>query len=96
MRKLWVVGAMLLIAGCQTKTVSEMNFTEREQLGEQIKQRCVAQGTVPGTGRYGECLKAEAQREVATRHRRAAVQDAYRAQNNSVYCQSFGSSVTCF
>lgn len=57
-----------VLAGC-TKTVEEMTFTEREQLRVAIEKSCVEQGTVPGTQRYGNCLVAEANREIYTRRR---------------------------
>jgi len=87
--------AALMLAGC-TKTVAEMSFSEREALAGQIEQRCVAQGTTPGTQRHGNCIQAEAQREVAIRERQARVQDARRSQDNSAFCQSFGNTVQCF
>src|SRR5690606_9582993 len=58
--------ALVGLAGC-TKTVSEMSFSEREALAKQIEQRCMNQGTVPGTQRHGQCLRVEAEREVVSR-----------------------------
>lgn len=61
------------IGGC-TKTVEEMNYSERNALAEQIKKRCVAQGTVPGTKQYGDCLMVEAQSEIYSRRNNSARQ----------------------
>lgn len=92
---LLAVAIGLMLAGC-TKTVAEMSFSEREALSRQIAERCVAQGTTPGTQRHESCLRAEAESEVATRDRRARVQDARRSQKTTSFCQRFGNTVQCF
>lgn len=89
-------GAALLIAlvGC-TKTVAEMSFSEREALAKQIEERCVAQGTTPGTPRYGQCLQVEAQAEIVRRERQARVQDARRASGGPTVCNNVFGTVIC-
>lgn len=84
--------ALVGLAGC-TKTVSEMSFSEREALARQIEQRCIAQGTVPGTPRHGQCIQVEAQREVASRERQARIQDARRSRGT--VCNQVGYTVIC-
>lgn len=81
------------LAGC-TKTVSEMSFSEREALAKQIEQRCMNQGTVPGTQRHGQCLRVEAEREVVSRERQARLEDARRSRGPTV-CNRVGYTVIC-
>lgn len=90
------VVAALALAGC-TQTVEEMSYSERKALAEQIVQRCYAQGVKSGTPEMALCTQAESQREQATRSRKAAVEDARRANRpHTQMCQKFGSNVVCF
>ena len=91
--KLLIVVALLALSGC-TKTVAEMSFSEREALAAQINQRCIAQGAQPGTARHNQCIEAEAQSEVATRERRARLEDARRASGPTV-CNRVYNTVIC-
>lgn len=96
MRKLLVAALPLVVlAGC-TKTVEEMSYSERQVLAQQIVQRCVAQGVKPETPQMQECTGVEAQREVASRRRAAARQDAIAANRTRANCQVFGAQVVCF
>lgn len=88
-----VITTLLALDGC-TKTVEEMSFSEREALAAQIQKRCLAQGTVAGTPRHGTCLQAEAQREISTRRRQAAIEDARRSSSATV-CNKVGYTVIC-
>lgn len=92
---LWVCAAVL--AGCQTKTVEEMSYSERKVLVAEIQSRCYAQGVKPASPEYEQCSAVEVQREVATRKRRAAVEDARRASDDGpTTCQNFSGNVVCF
>lgn len=62
---------VLALAGC-TKTVEEMNYSERKALADQIVQRCYAQGVKSGTSEMDLCLAAEVQSEKAKRYNNAA------------------------
>lgn len=85
------------LCGC-TKTVEEMSYSERKALAAEITQRCYAQGVKPGSSEYADCSRVEVQREVAMRHRQAAVEDARRsaARRGSTMCQNFSGNVVCF
>lgn len=86
--------ALIGLAGC-TKTVDEMNYSERKALAGEIVQRCVAQGVKPGTAEMQQCTGIEAQSEIARRRRQAAVEDARRSSDTSAVCTNFGNTVIC-
>ena len=83
----------LAVTGC-TKTVAEMNYTERKELAGEIVKRCYAQGVKSGTPEMDTCMQAETQSEVAKRNRQAAVQDARRSSGPTV-CNKVGYTVIC-
>jgi len=66
-RALLVAVAALALAGCQTKQVSEMSYSEVENLAGEIVQRCIAQGVKPNTPEMTACGQHEANREVVSR-----------------------------
>ena len=89
--------AALVLAGCQTKTVEEMNYTELKALADVIAKRCLVQGVKPGTPEMKMCTQVEAGRESAVRRRRAAVEDAAAARpRGPTMCQNFGGNIVCF
>lgn len=97
MRSVIVLTASLVVlSACQTKTVEEMNYSERKDLAQQIAQRCYAQGVKPGSAEYEQCSAVEVQREAAMRQRAANLQDARRASRVRATCRNFGATVTCF
>lgn len=55
--------ALGVLAGCQTKQVEEMSYTEQKALAQQIVQRCYDQGVKTGTPEMNVCLQAEVNRE---------------------------------
>lgn len=69
----WAVlfGAVVL-AGCQTQQIQEMNYSERKALAEQIVQRCYAQGVKADTPEMRLCTAAEVQAENAKRQNNLA------------------------
>lgn len=93
----WTLGfALFVLAACGTKTVAEMSFSEREALAEQIQERCLSQGTLPGTPRHEQCLRSEAQSEWATRERRARLEDNWKASRRGpTVCNTVGNTVIC-
>lgn len=90
---LGVLIACLAVAGC-TKTVAEMNYTERKALAEVIVKRCYEQGVRTGTPEMDACMRVETESEIATRNRQAAVQDARRSSGPTV-CNKVGNTVIC-
>lgn len=61
--------AALAVAGCQTKQLDELSYTERKALGKTIAQRCIDQGITKKGPEADACLRAEVEREFATRER---------------------------
>ena len=93
--KLAVAAAcMLVLAGCQSKQIEEMNYSERKDLAGQIAQRCYDQGVKPGSSEYETCSRVEVQREAALRKRSSERQT--RNVRVSAYCQNFGGNTVCF
>lgn len=88
-----IVAAALLVAGC-TKTVAEMNYSERQQLARDLVKRCHSQGVKDGTPEMNACLRVEAESETATRERRARIADAMAA--SPTVCSPIGTSVMCY
>lgn len=68
MRVLIIGLAAVALAGCQsTKRVSEMSYSEINQLADQIIQRCLDQGVKKNTPEMNTCTRIEANREIASR-----------------------------
>ena len=93
-----LIALVAALAGCQTKTVEEMSYSERKQLASVISKRCADQGYTDGNPEMPACIKQEVSREVATRRREAAREDAISASGGggTTYCQGFGTNVVCF
>lgn len=87
--------AVAALGGC-TKTVEEMSYTERKALGAELVKRCMQQGISPQSSEMKKCTDAEGQREIYSRRRQAAVEDARRSQNGPSMCQDFSGNVVCF
>lgn len=91
-----VLLAVVALSGC-TKTVEEMNYTERKALGAELVKRCMGQGIDPKSPEMNKCTYAEAQSEIASRRRKAAVEDARRSSSSGPnMCQDFGGNMVCF
>lgn len=58
----------LMLAGC-TKTVEEMNYSERQVLAKQIVDRCLKQGLKLNTPDMKRCTDTEVQSEIYSRRR---------------------------
>lgn len=92
--RLIAIACALALAGCQTKEVSEMSYSEVKGLAIQKNQECAAQGVKPGTKEMELCVTHELNREASVRKNH---NDRLRAAANSTtYCQGFGNTVTCF
>ena len=52
-----------LLAGCQTKPIQALSYTELNALAGQVRDRCIAQGVRPGTKNFDVCFRQEAMRE---------------------------------
>lgn len=86
----WIaVACLVALAGCN-KTVAEMNYTERQQLAQELVKRCNAQGVKDGSPQMEACMKAEFESESAIRERRARQADAV------TFCSPVGYSVVCY
>lgn len=66
-RAAFLVLACGLLAGCQTKPIQALSYTELSALGRQIEERCIAQGVRRGTRNFDTCVRQEADREVYQR-----------------------------
>lgn len=75
MKRIAILCAGLALAGCQTKTVQEMGYAERNELAKQIAIRCANQGYADGHPQQRACIRAEVEREVASRQVARARQD---------------------
>lgn len=96
MKRFLLIG-LVALAGCQTKTVEEMSYTERKALATELTQRCYAQGVKANSPEFEACARVEVQREAAVRRRRAAVEDAQAATPSGPrMCQNFSGNVVCF
>lgn len=88
-----IVGLALLLAGCQTQEVEEMSYSQTKTLAVQKNKECIAQGVKPGTNEMKTCVTHEMNREAAVRRNWNA---RLREEDNSTYCQGFGTNVVCF
>ncbi len=99
---------LLAIAGCQTKQLDELNYSERKALAQELVKRCQDQGVKPGTPEMTVCTKAEVQAEYAKRQKEEAWRRGFAAsmangmQNASnaygsaaANTRSMNTSVTC-
>lgn len=97
MKSVLLVMGLLVLSSCQTKTVEEMNYTERKALAAELTQRCYAQGVKAGSPEFDACARVEVQREAAVRRRAAAVEDAQAATPRGPrMCQNFSGNIVCF
>lgn len=64
--------ALLLLAGCATKPVEEMSYSQVQALRDTIAQRCVAQGVAMTAPNFQACFQHEARREVLQRENNRA------------------------
>lgn len=84
-----VLLASLALAGCQTKTLQEMSYTETKDVFGRIHQRCTEQGIAPNSPERDACIKQELTKEDATR-RLAATRE-----RSAVMCQTFNGVTMC-
>jgi len=61
--------ALIAVAGCETKQIAELNYSERKALADQLVQRCIEQGVPVTSPQFQLCTSAEAQAENAKRQR---------------------------
>jgi hypothetical protein len=96
-KAVFAVVALVFLAGCQTKTVEEMSYSERQSLAAQIQQRCYDQGVKPGSKEFVACSQVEVNAEAAKRRRQASIQDRIRSNPRiRANCQNFGGNIVCF
>ncbi|RWM76489.1 MAG: hypothetical protein EOR81_22825 [Mesorhizobium sp.] len=94
--------ALLTIAGCQTKPLSEMSYAESKQYVAQLIDRCQKEG-VTSRQEMELCVHQEARADEAKRvnaiaTRRAigrALQAAAASQPRTTTCNRFGNTVNC-
>lgn len=60
------VGLLALAAGCQTKSVNEMSYTEVKEYAGKLHERCVKQGAKEGADMQ-MCINQEARSDEAKR-----------------------------
>ncbi|WP_376711062.1 hypothetical protein [Pseudochrobactrum lubricantis] len=71
MKSAVVLFGLVVLAGCQTKQIEEMGYSEKKALAEQIVQRCYAQGVKPNSPEMNTCSMAEVQKEHYSRRNSA-------------------------
>jgi hypothetical protein len=67
--------AAAILAGCQSKPVSEMSYAEVKQYGAELIARCKAEGAKPGAETQA-CINQEARADEAKRQNAAATRQA--------------------
>lgn len=93
MTRAFAVVCFVILAGCQSKPVEQMSYSEIKQLAATLEKRCGAQGYARGHPEFMSCVRQEFNREYSTRQEAEARR---RAIASSVYCSQFGNSVVCF
>lgn len=68
MRVVAVALCGLFLGGCAEKTIEEMGYAERQQLAQEILQRCAALGLKPNSPQMEQCINVEVQKEFNSRH----------------------------
>lgn len=106
MKRLILVGFVVL-AGCQTRQISEMSYSETKALAGEIVQRCIDQGVKPNSQEMRLCTQQEVYRENSMRvNNRAMVrrgaaaigaglQNASQGYYRAASRPSYNQSVTC-
>lgn len=67
MKRIALVVMAMVVAGCQSKPIEQMSYTELNQLSGEIVKRCYAQGVKPRTHEMQICTQQEITREQANR-----------------------------
>jgi len=62
-----VAASMLALAGCQSKPIEQMSYTEVQQLSGVIAKRCHDQGVRSPSRQFDACIQQEITREQSTR-----------------------------
>lgn len=91
MKRLMVLGVVVL-AGCSTKSTSEMSYTELKSYAAEMHSRCKKQG-VPDGQEMQLCMNQEANADQARRQRQKQVGAALAGASQS-YGQSLQRSAT--
>jgi hypothetical protein len=58
-------------AGCQSKPIQQMSYSETKALALELHKRCAAEGAPQGSPEFDACMQQEVNREVATRQANA-------------------------
>ncbi|RWO34732.1 MAG: hypothetical protein EOS10_00045 [Mesorhizobium sp.] len=80
--------AVVLLAGCQSKPIEQLSYSETKELAKQLHQRCAAQGAPRGSAEFDACMKQEVSREGSIRRDAAA-----RRQSGIACFNSFGTVI---
>lgn len=82
--RLFVLGvAAIALAGCQSKPVEQMSYTEVRALAGEIQKRCEAQGARSPSAEFEACIQQEVTREKSVRAAN------YARRQSGVTCSSF-------
>lgn len=94
MRKLLVVG-LVALAGCSTKSMNEMNYSELKAYAVEMQARCAKQG-VKSDKEMKLCMNQEAMADQSRRQRQKEFGAAL-SQASQAYSQSYNAnrSVNC-
>lgn len=111
MKKIALIAGLMAVAGCQTKPIEAMSYSEQKQLASQILARCHKQGVKPGTQEEKDCFYTETRSEFYNRRQNTdriravgqamaaagAQQQAALAASRPkmTTCNKFGNGFTC-
>ena len=62
---------LMVLAGCQSKPIEQMSYSETKALALQLHKRCADQGAPQGSVEFDACMKQEISREASIRHEKA-------------------------
>lgn len=68
MKRLALLVAALAVAGCETKSVDEMSYSEVKQYAAELLERCKKQGASPGN-EMQMCINQEARADEVKRRK---------------------------
>lgn len=83
------IALLAILAGCQSKPIEQMSYTETKQLAQQLHKRCADQGAPQGSPEFDICMKQEIGREASIRQENA------QRRRNIVVCNRAFNTVIC-
>jgi hypothetical protein len=85
MGRCFLVGLVLLLAGCESTPVEQMSYSETKELALRLHKRCADEGAPQGSKEFDACMRQELSREASLR----------RERHNTTVCMPIGYAVVC-